>query len=204
MNEERLKKRSVDIYEELYRKVSLNAGFAFKGAINELIIIDKFVVWSFKNYKHNISEQYVRKFIEIQFNHYLHVQTPYGKGCVMVSWCFGKKAQERYEEATQTKNQVKTRNRISFNLKKKVGLNDVPTGTPVKVNKLDITQTNINEENNKKLFHNSTKGQYWCILYTSLFNHNSNLCNTCKFAAECKQELREQYPNIYKIRGYNE
>ena len=66
-----------------------------------------------------------------------------------------------------------------------------------------ISNISILEENEKKRFYNSIKGFAWCIDNTTLINPNSEICLNCKFEKSCKETLKDNYPNYFKIR-YNE
>ena len=36
------------------------------------------------------------------------------------------------------------------------------------------------------------------------FNHRSPLCASCEYKEECKDILKDNYPKIYKLRGYDD
>jgi hypothetical protein len=58
------------------------------------------------------------------------------------------------------------------------------------------------EEVEKHRFHNEPRGFLNCIEHTSLFNHRSLNCVTCKSKNDCKELLKNNYEHIYQERGY--
>lgn len=60
------------------------------------------------------------------------------------------------------------------------------------------------EERFKSEFFNTKRGLAWCIANTTLYFHRSSLCALCNYKAECKEELKNNYPKIHKLRGYDD
>ena len=46
------------------------------------------------------------------------------------------------------------------------------------------------------------KGFVFCVGNTTMYNHKSALCGTCKNITKCKEVLKQEYPKVFKIRGY--
>lgn len=58
------------------------------------------------------------------------------------------------------------------------------------------------EEIEKSRFVNTYRGFLNCIERTSLFDHRSVHCITCRFKQDCKKLLEQNYPHIYQERNY--
>lgn len=60
------------------------------------------------------------------------------------------------------------------------------------------------EEYDKKRMLNTELGFINCSTSTTLFNHQSKYCQACSFKDPCLDRLKEVYPAIYEMRGYDE
>ena len=69
---------------------------------------------------------------------------------------------------------------------------DLDKGTP------GIAQA---EEFYKKRFEGETQF-YYCMEYTTMYNHKSAMCLLCSEKAQCKAKLKEVDFQTYKTRGY--
>lgn len=57
------------------------------------------------------------------------------------------------------------------------------------------------EEMNKEQFmKNDTDHFYNCMDYTTLFKSDSLICAICKYQIACKQLLKDNYPDLFKLR----
>lgn len=61
---------------------------------------------------------------------------------------------------------------------------------------------NKSEELKKKRFYNTFIGFVYCIEATTLYNHKSSLCLTCKFKDDCIKILEKKFNKLYIERGY--
>lgn len=59
------------------------------------------------------------------------------------------------------------------------------------------------DEIHKEPDHNTDLGFLKCLEYTTLYNHKSKWCMTCKFQKHCKAVLKKTMPTIYKQRKYD-
>ena len=84
------------VYEDLYRQVSLNTDFVLHLKNNDEIMLNNFIdTVDFR--KKSLDFKFICDFIEFQFSYWHDKETKFGKGRVMLSWVFGRKAIERWQ-----------------------------------------------------------------------------------------------------------
>ncbi len=71
----------------------------------------------------------------------------------------------------------------------------------VSLQRTQFTELNDLEEEEKERYFNTTKGRIWCIDFTTLYNGDSSFCKKCKFKEGCKETLKTELPNLYKMRN---
>lgn len=191
----------VDTFCYYYKSVTKNDSYRFKMTDNKKVMILNFID-DFKEQSGStfVQEDYLRQFMEWQFNYWYRRDAKYGQGTsIQLEWIIGKKAQKRWEERTE-----KQKEASSYIVRK--GLKkDVKLKRTKKYNEgwaATMTEVKQREEVDKEAYFNTAKGYVNCLINTTLYNHKSKLCLKCKFSSKCKRELAEQYPNVYKIRGY--
>ena len=146
-----------------------------------------------------IGMDFIKSYLEYQFQSWFNTGTDkdYSK-TVRFNWMFGQKAIKRYRVFDP-----KTNRKIVQGHIKKLGIYK-----PKIAHKSDIPELIIkirtSEENFKREYYNTRRGFAWCIANTTLYNHRSSLCACCEFKNECKDILKEQYPRVFKKRGYGE
>lgn len=191
----------VDTFNYYYKSVTKNESFRFKMTDSRKVMIEDFIS-TFKGESGTtfVQEDYLRKYMEYQFNYWYKQDAKYGQGAsIQIEWIIGKKAWKRWESRTD-KQKDKTDYIIRKGIKK-----DVEFKRTKKYNEgfgamlVEVTPT---EEIEKKAFFNTAKGYVNCIVNTTMYNHKSELCLKCKFRKKCKQELESQHPNVYSLRGY--
>lgn len=146
-----------------------------------------------------VNEDIIRNVVEFGVQYYFcnEENTERQQDNIRFNWVFGKKAIERW-----SKNDVRTNNYIiRKTLKKKYKINTVKRNNQISKIVLSLRKS---EEKYKTEFFNTKRGFQWCIANTSLYHHKSTLCTTCDFKQECKELLRLNYKNIYKLRGYGD
>ena len=78
---------------------------------------------------------------------------------------------------------------------------------PFKINKLalilDAGEPGVypDEELYKKRFEGETQ-LYYCMEFTTMYNHRSAMCRLCSVKAQCKAKLKEVDFRTFKTRGY--
>ena len=184
----------VDIYIDFYRQVSLNADYKFSCSDRDATMINNFIDRLNKDVGLALGKNYLIDYFEHAFNYWYSLDTKFGKGNVMLNWVIGQAAYERWS----------SRHKHSFKYFVRCGLKKdiaVKRKRETTLNKV-VLQTNIAEEELKAKFHNSMKGFVFCVGNTTMYNHKSALCGTCKNITKCKEVLKQEYPKVFKIRGY--
>jgi len=191
----------VDVFKYYYIAITKNEGYRFNMTDSRKKMMLDFIQ-DFKTHTNStiIQEDYLRKFVEYQFNYWYAQDTKYGKGTgIQPEWILGTKAWKRWLSRTE-KQKAKTDFIIRKGLKKDVKLKKVK-----KYNKgagKHFLNLNDAEEIEKELFYNTAKGFVNCMVNTTLYNHKSTKCAMCKYSTKCKKELRLTYPSVNKLRGY--
>lgn len=190
----------VDLYKYYYASICKIDNVIFKMTDNRLKMTLDFIqkCKDFNNTK-VLGEDYIRSYMEFQFNHWYRHDGKYGKGAsIQLEWIIGSKAWKRWISRTE-KHKSKTSFIVNKDLKKNVKLKRFKFDEGFK---LRILKLNDEEEEEKNLYFNSSKGFINCTLNTTLYNHKSKFCASCNFQTKCKDELKERFAKVYKIRGY--
>lgn len=152
-----------------------------------------------ETYGMTVGQDFVRRFILFQLNARFGQREvkpdAYELKRVRLAWLIGKPAIARWEK-------VSPRGTTQFVQRE---IRNVYTLRTVLVQshiQRFITEVVPREEHMKRAFHSTQKGFAWCVANTTLYNHKSRWCATCTFRTACKATLKENYPKIYKKRGY--
>ena len=113
------------------------------------------------------------------------------------SWIFGGEAIKRYNALNTKARAEVVRKGVQVDLREHI---KVKTTTDASLMYLSVRNS---EEKMKQEFHNTKRGITWCIANTTLFFHKSSLCASCMYKVDCKQMLKDNFPKIYKLRGYD-
>lgn len=190
MKERKLYKFAVDTFIKVISQIQRQK-FHYQCDDRDVSAWDNFVE------SRKVNEDIVRNVVEFGVQYYFcsEYNTQRQKESIRFSWIFGKKPIERW-----LKNDVKTNNYIiRKTLKKQYKINTVKRNN--QISKIVLSLRKI-EEKYKAEFFNTKRGFQWCIANTSLYHHKSTYCLTCEFKQECKEILKRNYNNIYKLRGY--
>lgn len=158
---------------------------------------------AFKNfierYGSNVGEEFILKFEEFAFSQWFKKDSEidYGK-TIRFAWIFSKRMMDLWDKNSIGFNVYKTR-KSSF--KKDFKVNNARTSSNFKEFCNSLIEQ---EENNKAVYLNTKRGLAFCIATTKLFFHKSSNCVICMYKNECREILKNEYPKIYKIRGYGE
>lgn len=150
------------------------------------------------HYNDNVGEEFIRKFAQYGFQSWFNdgSDVDYSKR-IRFGWVFGMAAIKRWNALGAETNVYITRT----DLKVKNKINNITTET--KFPEL-LTVLRPAEEKFKESYLNTQKGMAWCMANTTLYFHKSSNCVVCKFKCECKKVLKENYPKVNKLRGYDE
>lgn len=141
---------------------------------------------------------FIRDFVQFGINTFFTTNTGVDYTySIRFSWVVGGEAIERWEHNDRHTNVYL----VQTGIKKKFGVKD-GEGTADSVLPTVVNTVRLGEENFKKKFHNTSRGLMWCVANTTLYFHESVYCQSCSFSEQCRTLLRENYPKIYRKRGY--
>lgn len=144
----------------------------------------------------NLNKAFITSFIEFGLNHYITKGTDKKRKLCRFSWVFSDSQTKLYKKvgAVYAAKIVSRELKQEFNIKVKHHslLRNV------------YTTVRISEERIKQEFFNTKKGLSWCVINTSLYFDKSSWCSKCQSFKECKEILKQNYPYIYKVRGYDD
>lgn len=204
MTKEQCEELSKQIHQEFYREVTLNDDFVLNLSKVDKLALGNFVIHLDTNYGlGKITSEFLVNWFESGWNFWFdHENLKYGVESIQLSWIVGKKAIERYEKIKDIDNKYFRFNR---KIRADVGVK-VLNKFKIRKNRDQINDLLLNvdsfKEQEKKKFYNTKHGLLWCVINTTLYNHNSRLCSLCINKQSCKKTLKENYPNLYKRRGY--
>jgi hypothetical protein len=191
----------VEKFKYHYKAITNDESFRLNMTENRLTMTLNFIK-EMKNFTNSplLGEDYVKSFMEFQFNYWFEHEGKYGRGTsVQLEWIIGKKALKRWFERSE-KFKRATNKIVRKNLKKKVkfkldGVRNEGWGKTM----LELREV---DEFEKGMFFNTAKGFVNCTLNTTLYHHKSKFCMECKYKDKCKEQLKEQFPIVSKLRGY--
>jgi hypothetical protein len=168
----------------------MKRNFLLRLTDNESKCLNSFLDFLNKKYKGRIDDNFIKNYTKYQFSYWNRLQTRHKNGYIPISWIYGKKAITRWEQDVDW---LKFRQNSDFSISEKANV------------KLSfLTQIDTQEESHKQKYHNKNKGLAWCSYNTTLYNHKSTNCLTCIFKLQCKEMLKLNMPNVYKLRGYQQ
>lgn len=201
MGLEDIKKLSISIYQDFYREVNLNQEYVVNLTDNDHKCLDKFVEFYCKKInQYAIGPVFLVDYVEFAFDFWRGVKTKFGEGTVYLNWVFGKKGIERYEKWKKVVHTRKLRKDISRRVLAKYRWKEDTKKEFVR----SILEINKVEESEKERFKNKDEGFIWCIQTTTLYNHKSKNCLSCRYSIDCKEVLKTNYLKLYNKRGYND
>lgn len=183
---------AVDLFVQLLQQVTGRERILYKSTDADTAAWNNFVAV----FGDNIGEEFIRKFVEYGMQSWFNPSVCKDHShSIRFTWIVGGAAIKRWNALnaeTRTwcvRKSLKTDNKINT-LTHKSQLPEL------------LIKVRPVEETFKAEYHNTSRGLLWCIANTSLFFHRSGLCTTCKFKDECKAILKQEYPRVYKMRGY--
>ena len=193
--------------DELYRDFKGNNTYKFPRTDKNINLVHSFLK-RITNTKHKttiISEGYIKRVLKFSFGHYANKPVYiHGRKIILLNHVLSGKIFEQYKRKTNEHihfTQVNRGKKIKKVRRKKVFK---PTTQQQKVRYDMIVNPQVYEEQEKKRYHNKTKGYFWCLTMTTMYNHKSKHCSGCKFSKICKKRLKENQSKIYTIRGYDQ
>lgn len=196
MKNRSLYKYAVDLFIELLNKVQDSRMKPYRCNDNDTAAWDVFCDYC-KDNKIVMSEEFIRKFIEYGLQSWFNDDVEYTKRQnVRFSWVFGSAAIKRWNALPADARAYCVRSC----LKKKYDIKRRKESSK-RLSSL-LTKVRDVEERFKSEYLNTPRGLLWCKANTTLFLHKSPSCAVCEYKDECKEILRVNMPNVYKLRGY--
>lgn len=193
----------VDSFKFFYISVTKKENYIFKMTENKKKVVLNFIGTFLSHYNTElVQKDILNEYMTFQFNYWYKQDAKYGQGVsIQLEWIIGSKAWERWLNLETNLNQkIKSKIQIKKGLKRDIDFKIIQNRN---VGMLDyLIEVNEIEEHEKGMFFNTSKGFQNCTNNTSLYNHKSKFCISCKFKQKCKENLKEIYKHIYKKRGY--
>lgn len=188
----------VDLFIKYYSSLFKLNDYRFKMTDSRATTIKNFITKIKELTKSDmLHERYMEQYFEHQFNHWYDYESKSDVGRIQIEWIIGNKALERWKKSDPI---------ISAFVVRKNFKTDVDIKSKLEKENWNniLLNTNEIEESEKERFHNTVKGFHYCLATTTLYNHKSEFCITCKKSTECKIQLKKIFPKIHKKRGYDE
>lgn len=202
---------TINIYQEYYRHVTLNHDYVFE--LDKLgrreKIINRFLDYVDKKYDlKSVGIDFLVNYIECGFNLYFDAtHLKFGVKSIQIEWIIGMTAVVRYEKIRDIDNKFfRGRRKINKDLSLRIvdKFKSLSTTNTKAINEL-LTSGDIEfYESAKKKLYGTPEGLLWCTMNTTLYNHKSKLCIECANRTKCKTILRDNFPKLYKLRGYGQ
>lgn len=190
----------IDLFRNYYIVITKNENFRVSMSDSRAKVVEGFIVDFKKLYSTNIlQDKILKSYFDFQFNYWYRKDAKYGKGTsIQIEWIIGNKAVERWKNDSKRYLSFKVRKNLKKDndftkIRKKVDVKRLSVFIEVQEREERLKAKNLNMENCLEI----------CTLNTTLYNHKSSNCMSCKFKKECKKNLKSMYPAIYKLRGYD-
>lgn len=219
MNRIEFKSSTILTYEEFMKTVTTDSSFSLKLNGNIEKTLDNFIDWIDKKFSSDkiksgllrVDYEFLVKYFDYTFNYWLWrydernlKSSKHGLKSIQLNWCIGPSAIKRFEansekvEFTRFDRQLRKAGvKILDKLKSKTEEQKEAFRATF------LSGANSIEEEEKEMFHNQPTGLLNCISNTTLYNPKSKFCESCNSRMLCKEVLKKQIPNLYKLR-FNE
>ena len=220
MTKEEVKHVVIRMFEEYYKGITLDQDYEMprlnkntSTMINGFIesVKEGLTVNGIKDGLQRVDVEWINNYFAYQFDYWVWMidKSPegrykYGFKTISFSWIVGKKAYDRYRKNSVNAFKMKLCRTINgakldvFNKFKHFSSVNIKAMKSVFVDGTD------EEEETKELAYNTEEGYYLCLASTTMYNDKSKLCLSCVNRRNCKEELKEHLPAIYKLRGYEQ
>lgn len=206
LTDEEYKDIIIRAYEYMYSVLNSYDDYIYTARLLDGKTIDNFIN-HIRLEDHTNNVEFILNFIESSFGYYAKNTTKYRHGLrtISLSWIIGKPAIQRTEQLKTDypnfPNFLKfMRTRVGASLFAKFE-SEIGTKVSKMSNQAYIKLSKV-EEDFKALCENDDVLLEHCLTGTFLYNHNSTRCVFCYHMKECKNLLQQNYPKIYKLRGY--
>lgn len=191
--QKRLFRYAVDTFVQILSKITNRKFVKYKANDKDTV---GFEYW-LEYFGSNVGEEFVKRFLEFSCTNYLDKSRSVDVyRNARVFWFFSKEMIRRWEKINPQFGTLLIR---KFRIENNVHI----VKRESKLSQIVLTVKPY-EEKVKERFYGENKGFFWCRANTTLYFRESSLCRGCKFATECKELLKKEYPKVYKQRGYDE
>jgi len=203
-------------FEEYTKSVTLDQDFSIRITKSTKSMISNFINWvdeyhTIKGNKsglNHVSYEFIVKYFDFQYSYWIwkYNEDPsrysrYGFKSIQINWIIGKTGIKRFEKNSKKVEFLRSKREIrgtGDDLLKR--FKEFDSSNLKAIKKTFLSGTNENEEFEKGLFYNTNEGLINCISETTLYNPKSKLCELCNIRMRCKEILKTNIPNLYKIR----
>lgn len=180
---------------ELYVSSLFNGNYVYKETTSNNKILISFI----RHYKLRVKDNiFLADYTERQFQYWLELYKTNSLktniNFINISWVYGPKAIERFDEFLVYFNDKNYSKLIRKHVKSSQ-INKI-----IKIKKSKLIDISIPEEQEKQRYLNEPEGLEWCKTETTLINPLSKVCQNCRHKQECKQLLKINYPFTYEKR----
>lgn len=165
-----MKQKVIQLYEHFFQISAGNPNFDFKPKENENKVIDNFV----KKLTLSHGEEWLFNYFCYQFSRYYNLKTRFGKGVVMISWILGKKALNKYSEASEEEKYWGDVFKERFNIRNPLF-------------KRQTIEIDISYHNRERTRFKQSERQLIHCSEMNLFNEKNKICMFCKNRNICKE-----------------
>ena len=184
----------VDFYTYFYKKRFNSLNYKYKPSEKAEKTINSFIKLVDKHYNLKlVGKNFLWDFFLYGFNYWRDAKLQAFHGQFRIELIIGKKAFDRWYQNERDDHWVVEKSEI-------IRLYGFIKSDLIKPEK--IIYTGEHEIIIKKLHYNTQLGFFHCLNNTTLYNHKHTCCITCNFKNDCKKLLKENLPQIYKLRGY--
>lgn len=191
----------IEIFNSFQGELMGRPDYSVNLSENNKVTLEKYIDYVDKEYGLNhVGVRFFIDWLESAFNYYYKNPKARGlKRMIFFNWILGKKAISRHEKFKQYDH---GRTRV---ISLESGISIIRRWEDDGFRKIFREQCigiDKAEEVSKGMYFNTVEGYVYCVANTSLYNHLSEACMLCNYIKNCKENLKKNFPLLYKLRGY--
>ena len=194
----KLRMLCVDMYVQFLEKYRRKDPRYKHSSKNEVIIVSFLIELHKECNLQSIGCNFIYRYLIYQFDYWKHLDVEYGDP-LSFDRIFAKKSLGRYFNRSKDFHWFNAERAL-----RKRGITKEILNRYDKADKYNFTGLDENEEREKQRFHNTPIGLSHCLETTTLYNHKSHVCQSCKYVKECIKFLKSLNEDVYMKRGYEE
>ena len=192
--------KTILLHQHFYRKLTNQPHWIFRPTDRQLAMVERFTKLLHKKYGYlaSVGQDFLTTYFIFQYQYWKDLETEvFGKNKVMIGWIVGPKAWKRWCDRDVSYDFLIHQGDIA----KQLNIRSSEINEIFEKKSTDPIYSDVEEEE-KMRFHNTPKGQAWCVQETTLYSKRSKACIKCRFQTSCKEILKVRYNGLYNARGY--